>query len=154
MEFIILGLIAVVIAWLAVLTFKIRKLVQYHGLILGNLKDVDMAKAVSGYIRRSEALEGAFAAMEKRLDHTGMKVAECFQKVGFVKYDAFGDVGGELSSSLAILTANGNGFVITSINGRSDSRVYVKTVENRKSLSPLSEEESKAIASAMKGSVN
>lgn len=151
-ELVSLPLIAVLAVWAAYLTFKVNKLSNYQGVILGNLKDPDMAKAISGYIKKSQILESAITSLGQQLDRTDLKVSDCYQKVGYIKYDAFGDVGGELSSSMALLTESGNGFVVTSINGRSESRVYVKLIENMRSSTPLSDEENKAITCAMKGS--
>lgn len=151
-ELVSLPLIAVLAVWAAYLTFRVNKLSNYQGVILGNLKDPDMVKAISGYIQKSQILESAITSLGQQLDRTDLKVSDCYQKVGYIKYDAFGDVGGELSSSMALLTDNGNGFVVTSINGRSESRVYVKLIENMRSSTPLSDEENKAITYAMKGS--
>lgn len=151
-ELVSLPLIGVLAIWIAYLTVRVSKLSNYQNVILGNLKDPDMAKTISGYMQKSQILESAITSLGQQLDRTDLKVSECFQKVGYIKYDAFGDVGGELSSSMALLTENGNGFVITSIIGRSESRVYVKPVESLKSTTPLSAEETKAISFAMKGS--
>lgn len=71
------------------------------------------------------------------------------QRVGLVRYDAFEDMGGHLSFSVALLDANGNGVVITSINGRQDTRCYAKPVESWTSSHNLSEEEEQAISAAL-----
>ena len=74
------------------------------------------------------------------------------QRVGLVRYDAFDDMGGRLSFSLALLDASGGGVVITSINGRSDTRCYAKPVTAGSSDHNLSEEEAEAIQRATSGS--
>jgi uncharacterized protein YlxW (UPF0749 family) len=71
------------------------------------------------------------------------------QRVGLVRYDAFEDMGGHLSFSAALLDANGNGLMITSINGRQDPRCYAKPVESWSSGHNLSEEEEEAIRLAL-----
>ena len=71
------------------------------------------------------------------------------QKVGLVRYDAFDDMGGHLSFSAALLDGQGNGLVITSINGRQDTRCYAKPVEGWTSSHNLSEEEELAIQRAL-----
>lgn len=65
-----------------------------------------------------------------------------------VRYDAFGDMGGHLSWSLALLDDNGDGTVMTSIHGRNDARSYAKTVREWTSDAQLSPEELEAISSA------
>ncbi len=73
------------------------------------------------------------------------------QRVGLVRYDAFEDVGGRLSFSCAMLNDEGDGVVVTSINGRQDTRVYAKPVYRGESVHNLSEEEAAAIREAMLG---
>ncbi len=68
--------------------------------------------------------------------------------VAMVRYDAFGDMGGQLSWSLALLDDSGVGVVLTSIHGRSDARSYAKSVTGWKAEAQLSPEETEAIAAA------
>jgi membrane protein implicated in regulation of membrane protease activity len=68
--------------------------------------------------------------------------------VGLVRYDAFGDVGGRQSWSIALLDDAGDGVVLTAIHGRSEARSYAKSVAGWRSEQPLSPEEQDAVASA------
>ena len=61
-----------------------------------------------------------------------------------VRYDAFGDMGGRLSWSLALVDEAGNGIVLTSIHGRCDARTYAKDITAWASDQPLSPEEQEA----------
>lgn len=63
------------------------------------------------------------------------------QKFAIYRYNAFEDVTGEQSFSVALLDGNGNGMVITSIMGRQNSRCFGKTITNNQPIQPLSEEE-------------
>ncbi len=65
-----------------------------------------------------------------------------------VRYDAFGDMGGHLSWSMALLDDGGDGVVLTSIHGRSDSRTYAKNVASWSAEQQLSPEEQEAIGFA------
>jgi len=65
--------------------------------------------------------------------------------VGVVRYDAFGDMGGRLSFSAALFDDEGNGLVISSINGRSETRTYAKPLVDLRSDHALSPEEEDAI---------
>ena len=71
------------------------------------------------------------------------------QKIGLVRYDAFDDMGGHLSFSAALLDGGGSGLVITSINGRQDTRCYSKVIQNGTSANNLTSEEAEAIRRAM-----
>jgi hypothetical protein len=65
-----------------------------------------------------------------------------------VRYDAFGDMGGRMSWSMALVDEAGTGVVLTSIHGRSDARSYAKSLQQWSSEQPLSPEEEKALALA------
>ena len=65
-----------------------------------------------------------------------------------VRYDAFDDMGGHLSWSLALLDDGGDGVVLTSIHGRSDARTYAKNVSGWTSEQQLSPEEEEALGHA------
>ncbi|MEG6584421.1 DUF4446 family protein [Dendrosporobacter sp. 1207_IL3150] len=81
----------------------------------------------------------------KRID----KVSKaCIQKLGVVRFNAFEDTGSDLSFAVALLDANNNGVVISSIFGRSESRSYGKPVVAGQSSYFLTEEEKQAIAQA------
>jgi hypothetical protein len=71
-----------------------------------------------------------------------------YQKVGFVRFNPFGDTGGSISFVLALLDADNNGFVVSSLHGREGNRVYAKEVTKGTSKSQLTEEEIDAIKSA------
>lgn len=65
-----------------------------------------------------------------------------------VRYDAFGDMGGHLSWSMAVLDDSGDGVVLTSIHGRSDARSYAKSIAGWRSDQQLSPEEEEAVEQA------
>jgi len=71
------------------------------------------------------------------------------RRVALVRYDAFADMSGRLSFSLALLDSSAGGVVISAIAGRSDTRVYAKGVVAGKGEHELSPEEGQAVRSAM-----
>jgi len=73
---------------------------------------------------------------------------DALRHLAVVRYDAFGDMGGHLSWSLALLDDAGNGVVLTSIHGRSDARTYAKSISSWTCEQQLSPEEDDAIAHA------
>ena len=76
------------------------------------------------------------------------EAAGALRHLAVVRYDAFGDMGGRLSWSLALADDDGNGMVLTSIHGRSDARTYAKDVAAWAGTSPLSPEEEEAVSQA------
>jgi hypothetical protein len=74
--------------------------------------------------------------------------AQALRHVAVIRYDAFTDTGGQLSWSLALLDDTGSGVVLTSIQGRNESRTYAKNVAGWASETQLSPEEEDAISNA------
>jgi Protein of unknown function (DUF4446) len=74
--------------------------------------------------------------------------AQALRHVAVIRYDAFTDTGGQLSWSMALLDDSGSGVVVTSIQGRNESRTYAKNVAAWASETQLSPEEEDAIANA------
>jgi hypothetical protein len=73
---------------------------------------------------------------------------DALRHLSVVRYDAFGDVGGHLSWSIALLDDAGHGVVLTSIHGRSEARTYAKSVASWTCEQQLSPEEEEAIEHA------
>ena len=71
-----------------------------------------------------------------------------FQRVGLVRYNPFEETGGNQSFALALLDAEGNGWVLSSLHARSGTRVYAKAIRGGRSDAALSEEETAAIRQA------
>ena len=77
------------------------------------------------------------------------ELADAVRHVAVVRYDAFPDLGGRLSFSVALLDDAGDGVVLTSINGRTETRSYAKGVRAGGSEHTLSPEERQAIEAAL-----
>lgn len=85
----------------------------------------------------------------KNIDDINDKFLTTFCKIGLVKYDAFKEMSGKLSFSLALLTENHDGIIITSMHSREGCYTYCKEVSNEESYYVLSEEERLALNVAM-----
>ncbi|CAN5448922.1 hypothetical protein BH20CHL7_BH20CHL7_19100 [soil metagenome] len=97
-------------------------------------KVFSMAREVDELIVRTAVLEAA-----------GRKV---FSRVGLVRYNPFEETGGNQSFALALLDAEGDGWVLSSLHARSGTRVYAKAIVGGRSDAALSDEESAAIRQA------
>lgn len=72
-----------------------------------------------------------------------------FQKVGMVKYDAFHEMGGKLSFSLALLDQKNDGFIINAMHSREGCYTYIKEILNGNSIIVLADEEREALNIAL-----
>jgi hypothetical protein len=88
----------------------------------------------------------------KEIEVTRGELRQTLQHLAVVRYDAFGDTGGKLSWSMALLDDKGDGVVLTSINSRADARTYAKEVRAFASEAKLSPEEEEAIETLRKES--
>jgi hypothetical protein len=92
----------------------------------------------------SAAVAAAVAAVRPSDDEVG-----ALRNIALVRYDAFSDMSGRMSFSLALLDRGSDGVVISAIAGRTDTRVYAKGVAGGRGEHELSPEEQQAVASAM-----
>jgi hypothetical protein len=104
---------------------------------------------LEGHARSLQRLEAAVRQLAAEDLQLGERLTGAVQRVSLIRYDAFEDVGGRLSFSCALLDERGDGVVVTSINGRQDTRVYAKPVVRGASEHNLSEEEVEAIRDAL-----
>ena len=71
-----------------------------------------------------------------------------FQRVGLVRFNPFEDTGGNQSFALALMDANGDGFVVSSLHARTGTRMFAKTLAGGRSDASLSAEETEAVRMA------
>lgn len=83
------------------------------------------------------------------INRLSQRLGQTAGNLAIIRYNAFGDVGSDLSFSLALLDDQQNGVILTSIYGREESRTYAKPVEGGKSAYNLSEEELAVMKKAM-----
>ncbi len=96
-------------------------------------------------------LRGQVDELALLLARTRTELADALRHVSVVRYDAFGDLGGRLSFSAALLDDGGDGLVLTSIHGRTETRSYIKGVKQGGGEAQLSPEEAQAVTYALRG---
>jgi hypothetical protein len=134
------------------LALRLHKLRREYALLRGSKgEERDIFSAVGRSIRRLEASDRRLDELLQAIQQQGDLGRYSLQRFGVVRYNAFEEMGGNLSFSLAILDDHGDGLVLTSINGRADSRTYAKPIKGLTSSHTLSDEEREAIASAVAG---
>lgn len=104
--------------------------------------------AILGRLHRLEMAQDEVA---RRVTQLAEELARCVRHVAVVRFNAFPHTGGEQSFALALLDAQGNGAVITTLAGREECRTYAKPITAGSSPYLLSDEEREAIRRAMGG---
>jgi hypothetical protein len=129
---------------------RIRRLRRGFALVDGDGKET-VLDAVRHSVDETVALRGELARARADVDAARRDLSDALRHVAVVRYDAFGDMGGRLSFTAALLDDSGDGLVITSIHGRSEARTYAKGVKAGASEQSLSPEEQQAIELARRG---
>lgn len=109
----------------------------------------DLEQAIMDLTKQLGRLEGGQKVLEESLQRLQTNFNLAVQKLGVVRFNPFGDGGGNFSFSLALLDGQNSGLVITSMHGREQNRIYSKKIENGKSESTLTEEERQAVMQAI-----
>ena len=135
------------------LLVRFKRLITAHDVLTGGDAGATFVESVTRQHRESEALRTDVGTLRDDLAAARADLSDALRHVAVVRYDAFGDMGGRLSFSAALLDDAGDGLILTSINGRSETRTYAKGVKAGESDHSLSPEELQAIAYASRTSV-
>jgi hypothetical protein len=125
----------------------LRRVVDAHDELIGG----GATRATERFAHLEKAVEAIASAQhrdEERLDELERVARAEIARVGFVRYNAFDDVGSDLSFALALLNADGDGVVLNSIYSREETRTYGKAVKGYASVVDASREERAAIDAA------
>ena len=102
-------------------------------------------KGIENELGRLDAVTEAF---EPRLVGVEHLIPHAIVNTGVVNYDAFGDIAGNMSRSVALLSVDGDGLMLSILVGRSDVRVFTKEVRDFVGVEELSPEEKAAVTRA------
>jgi hypothetical protein len=131
------------------LAAKLRKLGRKRNSKLQGDRLGDILDCLTDQQEALERLDKQLADVLTRQFEQAESLAKCLKNVGIVRFNAFDDVGGEQSFAVVMLDPDRNGVALSSIYGRQDSRVYAKAVAKGQGERPLSDEEQKALDSAL-----
>ncbi len=148
-----LALVALVLA--AVLAIRLRRLRAEQRVVLGGSGREDLVRHAAELQRAFTALhervEEVAARLEGRMGEAEHRLDGAIAYRALVRYDAYGELSGHQSASLALLDAAGNGVVLSCITHRETARLYCKQVVEGRGEHLLSPEEDEAIRLALAG---
>jgi hypothetical protein len=147
--------VALAVAWvvllLAVLLFA-RRISGLERRLAGLTRGADgqsLEAILDAHLDRVEAVSRQLDALGDRSNTLEATQRLGLQRIGLVRFNPFEDTGGNQSFALAVLDANGDGFVVSSLHARAGTRVYGKSIAGGRSESALSAEESEALRLAL-----
>ena len=109
----------------------------------------NLERMLIGHIDETKAVVEENARIKEENKRIAGLLQMALTRVGVVRFRAFEDMGSDLSYAVALLDAENNGVILSSIFGREDSRSYVKPIEAGTSTYTLTEEEEEALHKAM-----
>ncbi|HTZ27360.1 MAG TPA: DUF4446 family protein [Streptosporangiaceae bacterium] len=112
---------------------------------------IGISVGVAAHRRASRVVRECNELIQGAVGSRGTVDPRALRDVAIVRYDALQEMSGQLSFSLALLNAVGDGVVLSSINGRAETRTYAKPVRAGKGVQELSPEEAQAVHSAQLG---
>ena len=111
----------------------------------------DLAAVLDAHLDKVFAVSSEVDELTVRTAVAEANLRRSFQRIGLVRFNPFEDTGGNQSFALALVDANGDGLVLSSLHSRTGTRVYAKSLVGGRSEAALSDEETQAVRDAMSG---
>jgi hypothetical protein len=146
------ALVALILS--AALAFRLRRLRADQRTVLGD-RQQDLVTHAAALDSEFEALtryvQDAAAQLNERMQHAEDRLDGAVAYRALVRYDAYGEMSGRQSTSIALLDTQRSGIVLSSIHHRDQARLYAKQVHEGRAEIELSPEENEAIRLALEG---
>ena len=135
------------------LATRLRRLRQAQTAVMGADGQRDLVahaeRLETGFTDLREWVEETMERIGQRMDHTEQRVDGCVAHTAVVRYDAYNELSGHQSSSIALLDDRRSGVILSSIVHRDQARLYVKSVHEGEPEIALSPEEQQAVDEAL-----
>ena len=142
-DYIIIGLLAAVVI-LLILTLvnivQMRKLKKNYRIFMSGKTAKNLEDTLIKRLDEVDSLIASNSKNEELIRVLSQNMKYTYQKMGLIKYDAFHEMGGKLSFSLAMLDVRNNGFIINAMHTREGCYTYIKEIVDGNSIIVLSEE--------------
>lgn len=146
------ALLTIILLVLAIVSLcKLRKLRKKYEAFTRGKNGESLEDTVNEYLDKVDHSIDLLTMTREELINLRKNQKIAFQKMGIVKYNAFFDLSGELSYSLALLDKMDNGFVLNSVYSREGSYSYIKEIKSGECDIELSKEEKQALERAKNG---
>ena len=152
------GAVAVIaLVGVIMLARRLSRMRADQRVVLGERDARDLVAHAAGLDRDFRSLhsyvEDLAAGLQSRLAVVEERLDGAIAHHGLVRYDAYNEMSGRQSTSIALLDAHGSGVVVSSIHHRDQARLYAKQVVEGQGQLELSPEEQEAVRVALAGEV-
>lgn len=152
-EYVYLGVVAfmllVFIVIVVMQNMKIKQLMNRYENFMKGKNAENLADAIEENFEQMDALKDSYKENEMKMDEAIKNITSTFHKLGIVKYDAFKEMGGNLSFAVCLLNDENTGFILNTMHGRDSSYTYIKEIIKGEAYSTLGEEEKEALEKAI-----
>jgi hypothetical protein len=144
----VLLLILVSFLWLAAQHRRVSGLRRSYAALLTGADGQNLGELLSMYVEQMRLAGSKAEQLSRTSDRLESQVKGSIQRLELLRFNAYEGIGGEQSFALVLLDDEGDGVVISSLQGRGDNRLYAKPIKRWKSAYTLSAEEKEAITRA------
>ena len=130
-------------------SIKISRLMNRYEKFMKGKNAENLADALEENFQQMEELSIEHQKTQLKVEQSLHSIVTTFHKLGIVKYDAFKEMGGNLSFALCMLDDNNTGFILNTMHGRESSYTYIKEIIKGEAYSTLGEEEKEALEKAL-----
>lgn len=151
-DYILLGIAGFTILLLIILLVnmvQMHKLKKKYKMFMDGKNAKTLEESIMSRMDQIDYLISSTQKNENDIKKIFQNMKNTFQKVGLVKYDAFQEMGGKLSFSLALLNEINDGFIINAMHSREGCYTYIKEIIDGNSIITLGEEEKEALEMAI-----
>ena len=148
----VIGFSALSLALLAVVIIcivKMNKLYRRYDLFMRGKDAETLEDTIMDLLEEMKELRAKDRASKDAMKLLTKQVHSSFQKFGYVKYNAFKGMGGNLSFAFAMLDQNNTGFILNSVHSREGCYLYIKDIEKGETETLLGSEEKEALERAL-----
>jgi hypothetical protein len=139
---------AIALLWLIVLQIQTSRMLRRYRQLLSGVQAGNLEEIMSMHVGRINAHDRHLEEVDRSIQLLDTTLQTAIQRVGLVRFNPFDETGGDLSFAIALLDQGNNGFVVSSLHNRAETRIYAKPIEAGRSSYTLSEEEEQALARA------
>lgn len=146
----VIALLLLLLIYICLLNYRLAKLQKKYTFFMQDEIGQSLEAKLHADVAELQELRGSLDLMHSTQKDILSMQNQCFRKIGFVKYNAFDNIGNNLSFAFTILDGKNDGFCLSSVYGRNESRIFAKPIIDGKCLYSMSEEEKESLADALR----
>jgi hypothetical protein len=138
------------LGWVIALQVRLRRLTRQYTTLMRGADEMDLQSILNQHVTEVRHALETVTSLEERTETLERAIPRTLQWVGSVRFNPFRHTGGAQSFALALADDRGNGFVLSSLHARENTRIYAKALREWTSEHMLTDEEKQAIERAQR----